>query len=94
MKYLFLLLSLPAAAAIEVGSCINRSVAEAGDYGYLYKVTTVNPTSYVAEHAIFGVAKTLPKTLNFVAVDCPTEEQKQAYIQKIKDVKAKKPSVQ
>lgn len=87
MKYLLLLLSLPAAAAIQVGSCINRSVADETDLSYLYKVTVVNPTTYVGQHEIFGVTKTLPKTLGFVEVTCPTEEQKAAYLEKIKKLK-------
>lgn len=87
MKYLLALLASPA-LAISVGDCINRAAAPENDWSYLYKVTVVSDASFTGVHEIYGVTKVLPKRLGFVEVDCPTEEQKQAYKDKLEKFKS------
>lgn len=83
MKYLIFFFSMKAFAEV----CVNR--AGATDYGYLYRVIEETPDSYQGEHLIFGVTKTLPKSLGLVKVECPSEEQRQVYSDKIRYFKSK-----
>lgn len=84
MKYFLLLLTTSAFGAPEIGSCINLATAKTADYSYLYRVTGESEASYEGEHVIFGVSKTLSKSLGFVEVDCPSDGKKQAWVNKLK----------
>ena len=67
--------------AQQVGDCINLRKQRDDDPGYFFRVDAVSDQSFTGTHAYYDtVQKVLPKKYGFKVVPCPTDEDKQKFL--------------